>query len=86
MHGNIQAHMAYRERGIKHCLIDLENPAQSGTVECSHREDQEKVYDRFSFHSEDELHYRVRLWNMYYNDLEHCRLDGKTPNKFLANY
>jgi len=26
------------------------------------------------------------LWNMYYNDLEHCGLNGKTPNEFLSNY
>jgi len=23
---------------------------------------------------------------MYYNDLEHCGLTGKTPNEFLADY
>jgi len=23
------------------------------------------------------------LWNMYYNDLEHCGLGGKTPNEML---
>jgi len=23
---------------------------------------------------------------MYYNDLEHCGLGGKTPNEFLTNY
>jgi transposase InsO family protein len=75
-----------REIGIKHYLIDPGKPAQNGTVERSHREDQEKLYDRFSFDSEEVLRYRVRLWNMYYNDLEHCGLNGKTPNEFLANY
>jgi hypothetical protein len=75
--------VACRERGIKHYLIDPGKPAQNGTVERSHREDQEKLYDEFSFISEEELRYRVRLWNMYYNDLEHCGLDGKSPNEFL---
>jgi transposase len=75
-----------RERGIKHYLIDPGKPAQNGTVERSHREDQEKLYDQSSFHSEEDLRYNVRLWNMYYNDLEHCGLNGKTPNEFLSNY
>lgn len=74
---------ACRERGIKHYLIDPGKPAQNGTVERSHREDQEKLYEVISFTSEEELRYRVRLWNMYYNDLEHCGLNGKSPNEFL---
>lgn len=75
-----------RERGIKHYLIDPGKPAQNGTVERSHREDQEKVYDTLAFASVEDLRYRIRLWNMYYNDLEHCGLNGKTPNEFLTNY
>jgi transposase InsO family protein len=75
-----------RELGIKHYLIDPGKPAQNGTVERSHREDQEKLYDQHSFTSEEDLRYRVRLWNMYYNDLEHCGLGGKTPNEFLVEY
>ena len=75
-----------RERGIKHYLIDPGKPAQNGTVERSHREDQEKLYDEVSFNSAEDLRYRIRLWNMYYNDLEHCGLNGKTPNEFLSDY
>lgn len=74
---------ACREYGIKHYLIDPGKPAQNGTVERSHREDQEKLYDQVAFTSEEDLRYRVRLWNMYYNDLEHCGLNGKTPNEFM---
>ena len=75
--------VACRERGIKHYLIDPGKPAQNGTVERSHREDQEKLYDQMTFRSEEDLRYRVRLWNMYYNDPEHCGLNGKSPNEFL---
>lgn len=75
-----------RELGIKQYLIDPGKPAQNGIVERSHREDQEKLYDQVAFISEEDLKYHVRLWNMYYNDLEHCGLNGKTPNEFLANY
>jgi len=72
-----------RELGIKHYLIDPGKPAQNGTVERSHREDQEKLYEQWSFTTAEDLRYRVRLWNMYYNDLEHCGLKGKSPNEFL---
>ena len=75
--------MACREHGIKHYLIDPGKPAQNGTVERSHREDQEKLYYQTTFSSEEDLRYRVRLWNMYYNDPEHCGLNGKSPNEFL---
>jgi transposase InsO family protein len=77
---------ACQDLGIKHYLIDPGKPAQNGTIERSHREDQEKLYDKKSFHSEEELRYSVRLWNMYYNDLEHCGLNGLSPNEFLDNY
>ncbi len=75
-----------RVRGMKHYLIDPGKPAQNGTVERSHREDQEKFYEHVRYHSVEDLRYRIRLWNMYYNDLEHCGLHGKTPNEFLADY
>ena len=76
--------VACREHGIKHYLIDPGKPAQNGTVERSHREDQEKLYDEVSCGSAEDLRLRIRLWNMYYNDLEHCGLGGKTPNQFLT--
>ena len=77
---------ACQEHGIIHYLIDPGKPAQNGTVERSHREDQEKLYDEISFVSAEDLRCRIRLWNMYYNDLEHCGLKGKTPNEALADY
>lgn len=78
--------IACRERSIKHYLIDPGKPSQNGTVERSHREDQEKFYEETIFRSAEDLRYRMRLWNMYYNDLEHCGLNGKTPNEFLKDY
>lgn len=71
---------------IVHYLIDPGKPAQNGTVERSHREDQEKFYEQHKFRSIADLQKKLRKWNMYYNELEHCGLDGKTPNEFLANY
>ena len=78
--------VACRQQDLKHYLIDPGKPAQNGTVERSHREDQEKFYDQTVFTSAADLRYRIRLWNMYYNDLEHCGLGGKTPNEFLKDY
>jgi transposase InsO family protein len=72
------------ERGITHYLIDPGKPAQNGTVERSHRSDQESFYDQNRFHSFEELRRKLRKWNIEYNDLEHCGLQGKTPNEALG--
>lgn len=69
---------------ITHYLIDKGKPAQNGTVERSHRSDQETFYDKLVFKNPAELCYRARLWNMYYNDLQHCGLNGLTPNQALG--
>lgn len=74
------------KHNITHYLIDPGKPAQNGTVERSHREDQEKFYDKNRFRDAADLRRKLRLWNDYYNNLEHCGLEGKTPNEFLANY
>jgi transposase InsO family protein len=71
---------------IVHYLIDPGHPAQNGKVERSHREDQEKLYERNVFSSPHHLRIKVRRWNTMYNDLEHCGLGGKTPNEALAEY
>jgi transposase InsO family protein len=69
--------------GITHYLIDPGKPAQNGTIERSHREDEEKFYQRNTFASVTELKQKLRLWNEYYNNLEHCGLNGRTPNEVL---
>lgn len=68
---------------IAHYLIDKGKPAQNGTVERSHGSDQKRLYDETNPITVEELKYRVRLWNMYYNDLKHCGLKGISPNQFL---
>ena len=72
--------------GITHYLIDKGKPAQNGTVERSHGSDQQRLYSKESFIDVEQLRYRVRLWNMYYNNLRHCGLNGKSPNQFLKDY
>lgn len=73
-----------QKQNIIHYLIDPGKPAQNGKVERSHRSDQETFYDQVDFNTLEELKYKLKLWNMYYNDLEHCGLNGKTPNQMLA--
>ena len=41
--------MFCKEKNIVHYLIDPGKPAQNGTVERSHREDQEKFYEQNKF-------------------------------------
>jgi transposase InsO family protein len=70
--------------GIKHYLIDPGKPAQNGKVERSHRTDQEMFYDRVKFSTEIGLKRKIKLWNSQYNNLEHCGLNGLTPNQALS--
>jgi transposase InsO family protein len=73
-----------KQKNIIHYLIDPGKPAQNGTVERSHREDQEKFYDQNKFKTFFDLQKKIRIWNDYYNNLEHCSLNGKTPNEMLG--
>ncbi len=74
------------QNGIIHYLIDPATPSQNGTVERSHREDQEKFYEQNTFKDFQDLRKKMKMWNTYYNNLEHCGLGGENPNEFLANY
>jgi len=78
--------MCCAKYNIVHYLIDPGKPAQNGTVERSHREDQEKFYDRNVFKNIKDLQTKIQLWNTEYNNLEHCGLNGKSPVEFLKEY
>lgn len=75
--------LACQKYNIIHYLIDPGKPAQNGKVERSHREDQDKFYDRNRFKTLTELEGKLKIWNDEYNNLEHCSLNGKTPNEML---
>jgi transposase InsO family protein len=70
---------------IIHYLIDPGKPNQNGKVERSHREDQEKFYEQNKFKNLEDLQMKLIQWNIYYNNLEHCGLNGKSPNQFLED-
>jgi len=72
------------KNNIMHYLIDPGKPAQNGKVERSHRTDQEMFYDRRKFKTVLGLRKAIKQWNCVYNNLEHCALDGLTPNEALA--
>lgn len=72
-----------RDNDIVHYLIDPGKPCQNGTVERSHREDNQRFYQKNTFLSFTDLQNKVRIWNDTYNNLEHCSLNGKTPNEML---
>ena len=74
------------KQNIVHYLIDPGKPAQNGTVERSHREDQEKFYEQNKFKNLSDLQKKLRIWNDYYNNLEHCGLNGRTPNEMIEYY
>lgn len=74
-----------QKNNIIHYLIDPGKPAQNGKVERSHRSDQESFYDRNTFRSFADLKKKMKIWNDYYNNLEHCSLNGKTPNEMLES-
>jgi len=71
------------QHNIIHYLIDPGKPAQNGKVERSHRSDQEKFYNHNKFKNIKDLERKIELWNVEYNNLEHCGLNGKTPNEVL---
>lgn len=68
---------------IIHYLIDPGKPNQNGKVERSHRTDQEMFYDRRKFKNIIGLKRAIKQWNEEYNNLEHCALNGVTPNEYL---
>lgn len=73
-----------QKHNILHYLIDPGKPAQNGHVERSHRTDQEMFYDRNVFKTLNILRKKLKNWNKNYNNLEHCALDGLTPNEALV--
>jgi transposase InsO family protein len=71
------------QHSIIHYLIDKGKPTQNGKIERSHGEDQRKFYEQQTFTSVADLRSKIIIWNDFYNNLEHCSLDGKTPNEML---
>ena len=74
-----------QRHNIIHYLIDPGKPNQNGKVERSHRTDQEMFYNRCNYQTVLGLKRSIKKWNEQYNNLEHCALNGMTPNEYLLN-
>lgn len=73
-----------KQNKIIHFLIEPGKPTQNGTVERSHRSDQQYFYSTLNKPTTiEEYNYKLRLWNNWYNDLPHCGLNGLSPNEYL---
>lgn len=70
---------------ISRFLIDPGKPQQQGAVENSHLLDQ-RIFYKYLVKPKnlEEYKYKLKLWNMWYNDLENCALNGLTPNEYLC--
>jgi len=73
-----------QKHNIIHYLIDPGKPSQNGKVERSHRTDQDMFYQRNRFKNVKDLQKKILIWNNEYNNLEHCGLNGLSPNEFLG--
>jgi transposase InsO family protein len=69
---------------VTHYLIDPGKPQQQGAVENSHGLDK-RIFYKYLPRPKNlkEYQYKLCLWNMWYNDLENCALNGLTPNEYL---
>jgi len=74
-----------QELRIPHYLIDPGKPQQNAFVERSHRTDQERFYEENVFRTFGELRYKLKIWNVEYNNTKHCGLNGLTPNQALRS-
>ena len=67
-------------RKIAHALIARGKPWRNGIIERSNRTDNEALFKRIRFNSEEERRYQLRLWEMYYNrERPHQGIHMKTP-------
>lgn len=67
---------------IAHALIAKGKPWRNGLIERSNRTDNEALFNRVRFTSEEERKYQLRLWEMYYNrERPHQSMNMKTPWK-----
>lgn len=72
-------------KAICHYLIDPGKPQQQGAIENSHSLDERIFYNHLARPKNlREYQYKLCLWNMWYNDLENCALNGLTPNEYLC--
>lgn len=69
---------------IIHALVAKGKPWRNGIIERSNRTDNEALFKRKQFSSEEHRRYELRLWEMYYNrQRPHQSLDMLTPQQAM---
>lgn len=79
------------EQTLKHLNIQYKNtrpysPWQNGKVERSHREDQEKFYDKRTFKSAEDMHKQHKRYMTRGNNIARKILSFLNPNQVVENY
>ena len=74
-----------KSKGMKFCYIHKSSPDEQGTVERSHRTDEEEFYSLGNLTMNlDVLNQRIKKHCYIYNNVRpHWSLNGQTPNEFL---
>lgn len=70
--------------GIRHKLIRPFTPRHNGKVERSHREDQKRFYNTYSFYSFEDYEKQLKIYNRRSNNIPMRPLKYNTPLSFLA--
>jgi transposase InsO family protein len=79
-----QFHWHVEDKGIRHVYIKPRSPELNGTVERSHRSDQEEFYQLLTYKDDVDLDRKLKAWERYYNcDRPHGDFNGKTPYEEL---
>lgn len=74
------------ELGIKYIRTRPYSPWQNGTVERSHKTDNELFYSRRKFNSEKELYKSFKRYSTRTNNIAKRVLNFKTPNEMVEMY
>lgn len=72
--------------GIKYKNTRPYSPWQNGKVERSHRDDQERFYDKRSFESVEDMHKQHQRYINRGNNIARKVLNFLSPNQVVENY
>ena len=77
-------HWHVEDQGIRHVHIKCGTPQLNGTVERSHRSDQEEFYQLLSYKDDVDLEAKLDEWEHFYNfDRPHGAFNRQTPYEAL---
>ena len=74
------------ELGLEYKVIKPHTPKQNGSVERSHRKDQERFYYKRVFYNLDDLRNQGKEWRKKYNNFPMRPLGWLSPRKLIKKY